>query len=383
MTSFVVNGRFLTQPVTGVQKVARELLYAFDRCIAESRPNGLEVEVLAPPADQLIDPPRLANIHIRPCGGLGGHSWEQIELPKYSAGRPLLCLGNTAPVASLANPRQPVVTMVHDLSYRYFPHAYSRSFRLLYRVLIPAVLARSDMVITVSQSERRSILHNHPRLVDEQRLIALQNGGGEGAAEAEIDDATAEGLKTGSKTLAGRTQRRGNGLYVGSLSRRKNAQGVLTTAIGLARDLDLEFRFVGSTDANFEALDLDVPDEVRSRIVFLGQVNQRDIVEAEYRQADFLLFPSFYEASPLPPVEAMRLGCPVIAGDIPSLRERCGDAALYVEPAKLDLIERGARRLLDDDSIWSSLQRAGLRQAAEFSWDRQATSIVETMRGLV
>jgi hypothetical protein len=57
--------------------------------------------------------------------GVGsGHLWEQFILPLYSSKELLLCLGNTAPLISLFLNRKTIVT-VHDLSFKYFPDAYS------------------------------------------------------------------------------------------------------------------------------------------------------------------------------------------------------------------------------------------------------------------
>ena len=47
---------------------------------------------------------------------------------------------------------------VHDLAYAECPEAYSRAFRALYAVLIPAALRRADAVITASEAERAHIL---------------------------------------------------------------------------------------------------------------------------------------------------------------------------------------------------------------------------------
>ena len=65
----------------------------------------------------------------------------------------------------------------------------------------------------------------------------------------------------------------------------------------------------------------------------------------------------------LPPIEAMACGCPVIASDIPALRERCGDAAIYCDPADIDSITAAVERVIDDPPLRSSLKEMGYRQA--------------------
>jgi glycosyltransferase involved in cell wall biosynthesis len=81
-----------------------------------------------------------------------------------------------------------------------------------------------------------------------------------------------------------------------------------------------------------------------------------------------LVFPSFYEASSLPPIEAMACGCPVVASSIPSLRERCGDAAIYCDPAAPLEIADAVYRIIVDEELKEDLREKGLERAALYDW---------------
>lgn len=372
----ILNGRFLLQDVTGVQKVAIEFVSALDTLLAEGEYPGLEVDLVAPAKGRLVSTPTLKAVRLRRVGRLSGHAWEQLELPALVGSAPLLCLGNLAPVALLLRPRSRVYTMVHDLSYKCFPSAYSRSFRAVYNAVVPIVLARSRRVFTVSLSEATAIQGRYGRLIGPDRLVAAQNGGGEGAAAARVAD-TPGSRDAGAPDVPSRTARERRCLYVGSLTRRKNAEGLARTAVELVRDGDMEFVFVGATGSSFEQIGLDVSPELADRIHFRGQINDADEIEAEYRRASVFVFPSFYEASPLPPVEAMSRGCPVIAADIPSLRERCGEAALYCDPADVDSIVGQVRLAMGNADVWQELQHRGLERAARFSWQSQVRTVLD------
>jgi glycosyltransferase involved in cell wall biosynthesis len=76
-----------------------------------------------------------------------------------------------------------------------------------------------------------------------------------------------------------------------------------------------------------------------------------------------------YESSGLPPLEAMAFGCPVIVSDIPALRERCGDAAVYCDPSDIDSISGAVLRVMQDEELRSRLGRIGQKRAAEFTWN--------------
>lgn len=357
--SLAVNGRFLCQQITGVQRYAHELLGALD-CLL-NRQEKIEVTVYSPRLLGAV--PVWRNIELCQSGRLRGHAWEQLELPRLSAGKVLFCPGNTAPLASLLGPQRTVVC-VHDLSYLYFPSAYGVGFRLLYNALMPVILSRADAIITVSESERLSIINRYPGVAG--RISAIQNGGmSVGYADGPTD-----------------VGERGNFvLYVGSLSKRKNFPGMLQVACRLARRRGINFVFVGSVPNGFSGSDSIVPKDVRSHISFTGQINDSEELRAHYRRARCLLFPSFYEASPLPPLEAMACGCPVVASAIPSLKERCGDAALYCDPNSVDSMEKAVETLFDDTDLQEKLRGLGLVRAAGFTWESCARDVLAVISG--
>jgi glycosyltransferase involved in cell wall biosynthesis len=371
-----VNGRFLLQDVTGVQKVAIEFVRALDALLAEGAYPGLQVDLVAPAKGRLVTTPTLKEVSLHRAGRLTGQAWEQLELPAIAGSAPLLCLGNLAPVALLLTRRTPVYTMVHDLSYTYFPSAYSRSFRLVYGSVTPMVLSRSRRVFTVSTSESTAIRGRYGRLIGPDRLIAVQNGGGDGAGDLRVAE-RADTLHPGAPEIPSRAVRARRCLYVGSLTKRKNAEGLARAAMELVRDGDLEFVFVGATGSSFEQIGLEFPPELADRIHFRGQVNDPEAIEAEYRRASVFVFPSLYEASPLPPIEAMRLGCPVVAADIPSLRERCGEAALYCDPEDVGSIVSQVRLAMGDADVWRELQLRGLERATGFTWRSQVRAVLD------
>ncbi|MFM8855796.1 MAG: glycosyltransferase family 4 protein, partial [Actinomycetota bacterium] len=258
------------------------------------------------------------------------------------------------------------------------PSAYSRAFRLFYNTVIPIVLARATHVFTVSASEEKSILGHHLRLIDSGRLTAVQNGGGETAVGMPVSSALSS-LRAGALAVPAEQLRPRMCLYVGSLTKRKNGEGLVRAAVDLVDGCDVSFVIVGSSGSQFEQLGLDVPDRIRDRIRFLGQVNDPVRLEELYRQARAFVFPSFYEASPLPPVEAMSFGTPVVCSDIPSLRERCGDAAVYCDPADVGSIVDAVAGVLADEDVWQDLQHRGLKQAEKFSWERQVKAVMDVM----
>jgi len=360
----VVNGRFLLQNITGVQRVEREILVALDKLALEGVMEA--PEVVLPVKGEIIAEPELKVIKLERKGKLSGHLWEQFELPRYCKNKTLWCLGNTAPVLSLLSSSTKVLTMIHDLSYKYFPSAYSWKFKALYSALIPVEIAKSDVVVTVSNAEKKAMSEHYPNL-HTKNFHAVQNGG---IPDADADLARNQELPS----LADRHF----GIYVGSLSKRKNAEGVLRAAVTfLKRYPDMRFVVIGASSGVFDSFEVDIPAEVSERLEMRGQVNDPSVIYEAFSQARFLLFPSFYEASPMPPVEAMTFGCPVVSSKIPSLTERCGDAAMYCDADNQESIISAIDTIMTSEDKWRELSDAGLTKSATYSWRNQTEALLK------
>ncbi len=358
-TQIAINGRFLSQPITGVQRYAHEMLKALD-VHAASR-SELEFRLLTP---RLGAPaPQLKFIRHEAVGRLQGHAWEQLEFPRHVGNDIVFCPGNTAPLVLLLGGSRVVVT-VHDLSYLYFPSAYSRSFRALYHLVMPQVLRRAQTVITVSEAEKAAIARHYPESLS--RIVAIQNGG----------MPAGQGIEPHREDLQDPFI-----LYVGSLSKRKNLPAMLEVASRLAIKRNLRFVFIGGTASSLTESTLDIAPEARDRFTFLGQVNDWLLLRDYYRAAACFFFPSLYESSGLPPLEAMGCGCPVVASSIPALVERCGNAALYCDPGSVDDMCEKLEQLVDNRDLQESLRSRGYSRASEFTWESCAARTIEALLG--
>jgi len=103
-----------------------------------------------------------------------------------------------------------------------------------------------------------------------------------------------------------------------------------------------------------------------SRLVhFLGFVETEDVV-ALYQHAHALTYLTFFGPENLPPLEAFALGCPVVASDIPGVREQLGEAALVVPPTNAVRVAQAVRQL-EDGALRAELVEKGRLRAAELT----------------
>lgn len=351
-----VNGRFLQQPITGIQRYGRELLRVWDELIdvGEIDPAQVTIEVLVPRAK--IDTPELRHIKVRRVGRFKGQLWTQLELPAQSRDGLLFSPDNLQPL--LAPLLGPSVVTVHDLTFKLFPRAHTTPFRLLYGFLISRGIRNATALITSTEAERANILDHYPSARERIAVVHL------GARSAQV-------------TATNQEEPRGNQpadryiLWVGSLISRKNPQGAIDAAMLVNQEMRLPLIVVGSGHRGMQKPEMQILGN-HGAVQFANRVSSSDDVVALYRNAVCLLFPTFYEGFGLPALEAMAYGCPVVTSDIPVMREVCGDAALYCNPNEPVDIADKVRMLAQSSEMREQFRRRGLSRAAQFSWEKCA-----------
>jgi glycosyltransferase involved in cell wall biosynthesis len=337
LRSIVMNGRFLHQDMTGVQRYAHELLERL-------RP---ELKVVSPEA-------RLSAAR--------GHLWEQFALPRLCRGALLWSPGNTGPLAQ----GNQVVT-IHDASTLDHPEWFSGKFAVWYRFLLPRLARRVRELIRLCG-------------LPEDQVVAIHNGISPRFAPASEEEKAALRRKHAlGKPFV---------LYLGSLEPRKNVGALLAAWKNLA-PRDCELVLAGSASKIFRERGFaDLPPGTR----LLGRVDDAEL-PALLSAAQAFAFPALYEGFGFPPLEAMACGTPVLCSNTTSLPEVCGPAfdaadpsqgtALYFDPLNVDeLTAQLARVLVLDETTRQGLAVRGRAQAARFTWDDCATRTLAVLREL-
>lgn len=110
---------------------------------------------------------------------------------------------------------------------------------------------------------------------------------------------------------------------------------------------------------------------VGEQVIILGEVADRDLAWL-YNSAALLVHPSKAEGFGLPVLEAMAAGCPVVASDIPALRELGGDALNLCPPDKPEAFAAAIARLLLNSKVAEEAGRRGVERSRGFSFAEAA-----------
>jgi glycosyltransferase involved in cell wall biosynthesis len=355
MSTVYINGRFLTQRTTGVQRYALETLLAIDALFAAGRGvPATKLVLLAPPGTRA---PPLQTIAFRTVGPLSGNAWEQLSLPLATRGELLLSFSATGPLLK----RSQIVTM-HDAAVHVVPQAFSRNFRSWYKLLLPILARRTPHVMTVSEFSKHELV----RYFGAREHRTHVTGEGWQHVTRHTSDAsvlTELGLAPRSYALA-----------VSSVTPHKNFAAIARAAARL-EDSALSIVVAGSVDAAvFGRTDLAALRSVK----LAGYVDDHKL-RALYENAAVFIYPSLYEGFGIPPLEAMALGCPVLASSAAAIPETCGDAAWYFAPEDDKTLAELMTRLLHSEADRAALIEKGHRRIKDFSWEACAQRFIEVL----
>lgn len=336
----MVNARFLTQQLTGVQRYAIEISLQIKK-------HYPDVEFVAPKG---IRHWHIAQqLDVKQFGRFRGVLWEQIELPRYlgKSASVLLNLCNTAPLMYSKN-----ALVVHDLAFHFAPRSMHLLFRIWYRLLIPKLIHRVLHLFVVSETVRKEIKH----VFQTDRCIEIAYNG------IFIDP------KNAYNSLAS------PGLYilhVGSFNSRKNITNLIRAFLSDSRLLlNYKLVFIGA-NSNMFIKDLPISHPA---IEILTECNDNDLIQW-YRNASCVVSLSSYEGFNLPIAEALFMGCRVVCSDIPVHRELFDNRAYFCNPNDMNEVASTLFYCLHQP-----VKPKALEWPETFSYFKSAHKIISTIR---
>ena len=262
---------------------------------------------------------------------------------------------------------------VHDVYFKSNPEYYTRLERLYYSP-IRFLSRRSDLVCTVSNSEKKRIL----KYKFSEKPVAVIPHGIEATFHPQDQFDQVYLKKIASKFNLPKTFL----LFVGRLNVRKNLDNLLR-AICHLKNKNIPLVLVGDKDWKMFNIDKLVSEiNIENRVVFLGSIFGRELAGV-YSLASVFCFPTYAESFGLPVLEAMAAGIPVVVSDIPIMHEVCGIAGSYADPYNPQKIAGAIDSLLQDKELHKLKRAQGLERVKAFSWKKAAVGLLQTCENLM
>ncbi len=168
-------------------------------------------------------------------------------------------------------------------------------------------------------------------------------------------------------------------LMVGNVKPHKNIKSAVKAFLEISNKVEHNLVIVGKKDG-FNSSDSEVFELSRNdpKIIFLGQVSDSQLITL-YQNASVFLFTSLYEGFGLPLIEAMNFSLPIIASDIPVIREICGDRVNYVDPTSIKSISESLYKQLKMNKEFINYNEI----LSRFKWEKSAKEHLKIIKALI
>ena len=303
----------------------------------------------------------------RPCLGIQVKSkrtaWEKVRWERWGLRRSIQSDVDVVHIPYMTHPpkpfRIPSVVTVHDLIPYRLKQYHSRARERAYFAQVRKNLRAASHLIAISEATLADVQSIMPELAS--RISVIPNG----IAAAYFSPADTDQVQQVARRLG--LERHPRILYAGGYDVRKNVGTLVKSAAQVLHRLGGELVLVGAKGLS----------TVESQVHELGIVDQvvttpwlsRDDLVTLYQSSDIFAYPSIYEGFGMPPAQAMAAGVAVVAGDNPAVREVVADAALLVEPTKMEAWVDALTQVIENPALANRMVAIGKERSRELAWD--------------
>ena len=263
----------------------------------------------------------------------------------------------------LACPCARVVT-IHDLTYFLWPQMHTAARRIVMSRFTKLALRRAEGVLFVSEATRQ----------DAERLFGAGTNL-RAVTPLAVDQESFQNVQPA--TILDTLSRLGIQipyiLFLGTLEPRKNIVRLIQAFDQLGRQHSRYTLVIAGKpgwhyEPILEAIDNSPHKERIQRIGYVASGDKAALIAG----CDLLVYPSLYEGFGLPVLEGMAAGAAVVTGNISSLPEITGGAAVLIDPSSVEQMTAAIESVLSDSEFRERLRQAGKEQAKKFSWETTA-----------
>jgi len=345
----LINGYFLCQNLTGIERYAVEITKRLDLMIQPG-----EISIIIP--KDAVNIPLYKNMNVIRHGKKIQHVlWQMFTLQWFLVTHrqyTVLEFGNTA------LPFSPGIVFLHDIYCEFFPEDFTglrdKIIRAYSRWQYRLISKRAKKIATVSCFTKNQIAGNFGVKADKISVIysswehfKLIN------ADSSVFNAY-PALKKGEYFFS-----------LGSLSKRKNIKWIIEYA-QKNPNIFCAISGVSLHTAKIDELDNPIPQN----IILLGYLDDSK-VKALMENCKAFILPSYYEGFGLTPLEALSCGTQIIVSKAASLPEIYGNTAHYIDPYNTDI---------DLDKLLKEPVEKPDEILAKYSYDKAAEQVYNLVK---
>lgn len=345
-------------------------ILTYSRCLLQglsALPCEHEFIVLTAPGDQPWNLPGIREIRIPSRNPAHWMVWSNTALPRLLAREGVSVYHSLKHITNLRGDFKKVVTF-HSARFLIYPKHYKWYDYAYWRTMCPLAARSYDAVITVSDAERKHYSGGFGIPASRFHSIHL-------ACDERFGPVTDEPSLAKVRKQYALPEK--FILYVGRINPVKNLEtlvhafGLSCREDGIAQDLVIVGHESWHSPVVRDAVE---KAGVADRVHFTGPVF--DELPAVYSLADLFVFPSYYEAFPAVPLEAMACGAPVLCSRAGGLPEGVGKAAVMVAPTDAAGFRAKLTELARSPELRKELRRKGFERVKRFSWEYTARQTV-------
>lgn len=275
--------------------------------------------------------------------------------------------------------RIPTVITAHNLALFKYPELFSKTERIMAKVMPRAPFKKAKIVIATSKAAKEDIVNFFK--IDPKKIKVIYRGFDkrffQNARDENIQEVKNKYNIRGKYLLFMSTIKPSNNLtrlieafvQFKKLLKKKNA-----VQRGQSQHQSQSYQLVLAGKDGWLAKEIHQIAEdynLKKDVVFTGYIPPEDL-NPLFNGAELFIFPSLYEEFGTPVLEAMASGIPVIASNVSSLPEITNGAAELVDPYNTEGLANKILEVISSKELQEDLKKKGLERAKKFSWEKCA-----------
>ena len=272
-----------------------------------------------------------------------------------------------------------IITIIHDISFNFFPRLMKLSDWIFLKTLIPISLKRAVKILTVSKFTQKEILDYYK--IPAEKVDYFYNA---------VDLEKYRDFESNELEAIRKKYQLPNDflMYLGTFQPRKNLP-VLIKAFQMVRKKypTLKLVLVGDPMAHNTDPQIKMWIEklsLEEAVIFSGFIDEKDKPKF-FALAKVFCYPSLYEGFGIPILEALAAKTPVVASDIPPHHEVAEGSVVFFSANDEHQMAEKILEIMEDEKLRNQLREKGIQQVKNFSWLEAAAkvaSVFQSLKGL-